>query len=298
MTNRPAPLSKRILAALLDLMIIYILVTLATLLISLTPLGATFNDLNSEYEALYNSYAIQEGYGKWVDISGVSSMSYTTNSSIFSKFQSAALADSHFVEVMKETKNYYLIINLIAVAIVEALYLFLVPFLTKKGQTFGKIVVGLGVIDANNDTYLTSKQKIIRFAVGFGVETILMMILFQNNLSTVIFMSPLIVLMTIMISSKKQALHDMVSRAKVVDIHSATIFETVEEKEAYDASLKTDVTIEEIVEDDNEVIDGEIVETSTSEVVEEEKTEEVEETPEETVVEEPTEKDSSLDPKD
>ena len=296
MTNKPAPLGGRILAAVLDLILIYILVIIATAIISVTPLGETFNTLNSEYETMYNSYALKEGYGVWVDVSGVSSLSFVNNSSIISRFQSAALQDSHFVDVMKETKNYYLIINLIAVTVVEVLYLFLVPFLNKKGQTVGKMITGLGVIDANNDTYLTSKQKLIRFAVGFGVETILMMILFQNNLGTVLFMSPLIVLMTIMISPRKQSLHDIASHSKVVDIRSATIFETVEEKEAYDATLRTGETSVEVDEDDKEVIDGEIVEIPTSEVVEKDMPEETVETPEEPVVEEPIEKDSSSDP--
>jgi hypothetical protein len=65
MTNNPAQLSKRILAALLHLMMIYFLVIKKTWLVSLTPLGTTFNNYNGHYEELYNSFAIKEGYGVW-----------------------------------------------------------------------------------------------------------------------------------------------------------------------------------------------------------------------------------------
>lgn len=286
MTNKPAQMSKRILAALLDLMMIYFLVVFATWLVSLTPLGTAFNEVNSKYEAMYNSFALKEGYGVWVQNSGSSSLSFmsgSVGSSLFSNFQSAALADSTFVETMKTTKNYYLLINIISVVLVESLYLGLMPILNKKGQTFGKMVMGLGVVDANNDILASRKQKVIRFAMGVGVETVLVMLLFQNNVGMVIFMSPLIVLMTIMISQKKQALHDVVAKTKVVDLHTATIFETVEEKEAYDASLMNDTT-----SSDEDNIDEEIVEP---EVIEEESQEEPTEVIEPEVVQEDTQDD-------
>ena len=268
MTNKPAQLSKRILAALLDLMIIYFLVIFATWLVSLTPLGTTFNNYNSTYEELYNSFAIKEGYGVWVENSGSSSLSFVSNSSIFSNFQSAALADSTFVETMKTTRNFYLLITILAVVIVESLYLGLLPILNKKGQTLGKMIMGLGVIDAKYDLLASRKQKTIRFAMGVGVETILVMLLFSNNTGMVIFMSPLIVLMTILLSPTKQALHDTISKTKVVDLYSATIFNSIEEKEEYDASLKNDNEVEETFDEDNlSPIETEI--TETTEIVEE-----------------------------
>ena len=181
MTNKPAQLSKRILAAVLDLMMIYFLVIFATWLISLTPLGTAFNNYNKEYETLYNSFAIKEGYGVWVQNSGSSSLSFVSNSSIFANFQSAALADSTFVSTMKTTRNYYLIINILSVLLVEVLYLGLIPVLNKKGQTLGKMVMGLGVLDAKYDMFASRKQKLIRALMGVGVETVLVMLIFSNN---------------------------------------------------------------------------------------------------------------------
>ena len=266
MTNKPAQLGKRILAALLDLMMIYFLVIFATWLISLTPLGAAFNKSNEEYEALYNSFALQEGYHVWVQNSGVSSISLVSNSSIFSNFQSAALANSTFVSVMKTTRNYYLIINILSVLIVESLYLGLMPVLNKKGQTFGKMVMGLGVLDAKYDMFASRKQKVIRALMGVGVETVLVMLLFSNNVGMVIFMSPLIVLMTILISPSKQALHDSISKTKVVDLYTATIFNSKEEKEEFDASLKHGE--KNIDEENSEPIEVEFTEQGEPEVEE------------------------------
>lgn len=270
MTNKPAQLSKRILAAVLDLMMIYFLVIFATWLISLTPLGTAFNNYNKEYETLYNSFAIKEGYGVWVQNSGSSSLSFVSNSSIFANFQSAALADSTFVSTMKTTRNYYLIINILSVLLVEVLYLGLIPVLNKKGQTLGKMVMGLGVLDAKYDMFASRKQKLIRALMGVGVETVLVMLIFSNNTGMVIFMSPLIVLMTIMISPSKQALHDSISKTKVVDLYTATIFNSIEEKEEFDNSLKHGE--EDMDEETFEPIETEITETEEP-VVEEVETE-------------------------
>lgn len=270
MTNKPAQLSKRILAAVLDLMMIYFLVIFATWLISLTPLGTAFNNYNKEYETLYNSFAIKEGYGVWVQNSGSSSLSFVSNSSVFANFQSAALADSTFVSTMKSTRNYYLIINILSVLLVEVLYLGLIPVLNKKGQTLGKMVMGLGVLDAKYDMFASRKQKLIRALMGVGVETVLVMLIFSNNTGMVIFMSPLIVLMTIMISPSKQALHDSISKTKVVDLYTATIFNSIEEKEEFDNSLKHGE--EDMDEETFEPIETEITETEEP-VVEEVETE-------------------------
>ena len=44
-----------------------------------------------------------------------------------------------------------------------------------------------------------------------------------------------------MLSQNRQALHDLISHAKVVELRTATIFDSIEEKESYDAKYLTEL---------------------------------------------------------
>ena len=269
MTNRPATIGKRILAALMDFLIIYMLVMVVTFILSLTPLGDLYNDAYNQYKILYDSYAVQAGVGRCVESNSTSIVSIISSytSSMYNAFTSAALADTAFVANMNTMMKYYFIINVVAIAVVESIFLLLIPMLSKKGQTVGKMMMGLAVIDIRYDMYLSKKNKAIRFAMGFFVETLLILFLFRkSDITMVNIFSPLLVFMTIMMSQQKQALHDVVSHAKVVDLRTATIFESIEEKEAYDAEL---LKQEDNPEDELDIIDTEIEEVE-EEVIDDE----------------------------
>ena len=238
MTNKPAKMMPRISAALIDFLIIYLFVYGLTFLITLTPLGDLYNEAYMKYNDLYNSYLVQMNLGSFVDSSGTSVISlvssYTSND--VALFNSTVTADPNFNSAMEKALNLYFIINLISITIVELVFLFVIPFFNKKGQTVGKIIMGLGVIDIRNDMFLDRKHKVFRFLGGFLIETVLLLFVFKNNnISMVAMFSPMLVLMMIMLSQNKQALHDVVSHAKVVELRTATIFDSLEEKEAYDA---------------------------------------------------------------
>ena len=260
MTNRPAPMGKRILAALMDFLVIYMLVMVVTFVLSLTSLGTAYSEAYDQYKVLYDSYAVQAGIGSWISSNSTSVVSIISSytSSMYNAFTSAALADTVFVEHMNTMMKYYIWINVIAIAIVEAIFLLLIPVTNKKGQTIGKMMMGLAVVDIRYDMYLSKQNKLIRFAVGFGIETLLILFLFRkSDITMVNIFSPLLVFMTIMLSQQRQALHDVVSHAKVVDLRTATIFESIEEKEAYDAEL---LKKKEEDKDDEDPIDAEIEE--------------------------------------
>ena len=108
MTNRPAPMGKRILAALMDFLVIYMLVMVATFVLSLTSLGTAYSEAYDQYKVLYDSYAVQAGIGSWVSSNSTSIVSIVSSytSSMYSAFTSAALGDTVFVEHMNTMMKY------------------------------------------------------------------------------------------------------------------------------------------------------------------------------------------------
>ena len=238
MTNKPASLLKRIVAAVIDMIMIVTIVQFIIMLITQTPLGKAYNEAYNEYMTLYSSYAISLGLGEYVLSNSTSVLSIISGytSSQVEMFNSLTQADSHFMEVYKNASNYYFYINVSAIFVTEFVLLGLVPYFTKYNQTCGKIIMRLGCIDIKYDMPMNKKNKIFRFLGSFMVETFAVLLLFKDSsLSAVIFMSPLIVLAIIMFSNQKQALHDVLGNCKVVDLKEATIFGSKEEKEAYDA---------------------------------------------------------------
>ena len=82
--------------------------------------------------------------------------------------------------------------------------------------------------------------------------------------------SPMVVLTIIMFSQNKQALHDVFAHANVVDLKTATIFDSIEEKEAYDAKLMNEK------ENKNETIEIEANEIDEEDPFDKEEVKEVE----------------------
>lgn len=274
MTNKPASLTKRILAAAIDFIAILILISCIMAVINLTPIVKIYEDTANSANGLYNSLATSLGIGTLVDVSGVISLS--VNSSVTSEdlnyFNSVLSEHTEFISFYNKAMNYRLLINILAIAIAEAIYLLVIPLLNKKGQTPGKMLFDLGVIDIRYDMFLDKKNKVIRFLVGFGIETCLLLWMFKSSGAMMVAMfAPLLVLTMIIFSQNKQALHDLLSHAKVVDLKTATIFNSVEEKEEYDAQYLGKEEVEEVLDEDD-VIETEIVEKEEN--TKEEKTEE------------------------
>ena len=259
MTNKPVALSKRVLAALIDLIAIVVLVMLVMEIINLTPLLTKYNSIADEANGIYNSLAISMNIGELKEVNGVLSLEVNSNvtSSDLTNFQTILSSNNEFLTLYNKAMNFRLLINIIAIGIVEVGYLLLFPLFNKKGQTPGKVIIGLGVLDNRYDMFLDKKNKVIRFLVGFIVETCLMLWIFrQSSAMMVAVFSPMVVLTIIMFSQNKQALHDVLSHANVVDLKTATIFNSIEEKQAYDAELlsqkeeNTEVIEAEVEEDD------------------------------------------------
>lgn len=268
MSNKPVSLTKRILAASIDFIAILLLISLLMSVLNLTPIVKGYEDAANAANGLYNSLATSLGLGSLVDVNGVINLSLNSNvtSEDLNYFNSVLSSNTEFISFYDKAMNYRLFINILVIGVVEAIYLLLIPLLNKKGQTPGKMLFDLGVIDIRYDMFLDKKNKVIRFLVGFGIETCLLLWLFKSSGAMMVAMfSPLLVLTMIMFSQNKQALHDLLSHAKVVDLKVATIFNSKEEKEEYDAKY-LNKEVEEETDDinDDEIIETEIVEKDDS----------------------------------
>ena len=234
MTNKPAPLGRRILAALIDMIMIVTIVQFLLILISQSPLGNPTRD----FITLQNSYLAEHGLGEYVTSNGVTSFVQHSSiaDSLIESFNSFAVNNNEYMSAYNKYLDSYFWNSVLAIFVVEFVLLGLVPFFNKHYQTCGKVIMKLGVIDEKYDMHLSTKNRIFRFLGSFVIETFAILLFFKGTMIDVVtIMSPLIVLTIIMLSSQKQALHDVLARSKVVDLRTAIIFGSVGEKEAYDA---------------------------------------------------------------
>ena len=269
MTNKPAALGKRIVAALIDMIMIVTIVQFLLILISQSPLG----DPTRDFIILQNSYLAEFGLGEYVTSNGVTSFVQHSSiaDSLIESFNSFAVNNNEYMTAYNKYLDSYFWNSVLAIFVVEFVLLGIVPFFNKHYQTCGKVIMRLGVIDEKYDMNLGTKNRVFRFLGSFVIETFAILLFFKGTMIDVVtIMSPLIVLTIIMFSSQKQALHDVLAKSKVVDLRTAVIFESVGEKEAYDAEYMETHQDELNFDTDKKVKKEEPIEAEVEEVIDDE----------------------------
>ena len=269
MTNKPAALGKRIVAALIDMIMIVTIVQFLLILISQSPLG----DPTRDFIVLQNSYLAEFGLGEYVTSNGVTSFVQHSSlaDSLIESFNSFAVNNNEYMTAYNKYLDSYFWNSVLAIFVVEFVLLGIVPFFNKHYQTCGKVIMRLGVIDEKYDMNLETKNRVFRFLGSFVIETFAILLFFKGTMIDVVtIMSPLIVLTIIMFSSQKQALHDVLAKSKVVDLRTAVIFESVGEKEAYDAEYMETHQDELNFDTDKKVKKEEPIEAEVEEVIDDE----------------------------
>ena len=269
MTNKPAALGKRIVAALIDMIMIVTIVQFLLILISQSPLG----DPTRDFIVLQNSYLAEFGLGEYVTSNGVTSFVQHSSiaDSLIESFNSFAVNNNEYMSAYNKYLDSYFWNSVLAIFVVEFVLLGIVPFFNKHYQTCGKVIMRLGVIDEKYDMNLGTKNRVFRFLGSFVIETFAILLFFKGTMIDVVtIMSPLIVLTIIMFSSQKQALHDVLAKSKDVDLRTAVIFESVGEKEAYDAEYMETHQDELNFDTDKKVKKEEPIEAEVEEVIDDE----------------------------
>lgn len=107
----------------------------------------------------------------------------------------------------------------------EILVFFVLPLIFKNGQTLGKKLMRLGLVNSKG-LKVANWAVFARFIIGiYAVESIISVLTFSP---VPLLLSFLIALFT----KKKTALHDLIAGTRVIDIDKTIIFETFEEKSA------------------------------------------------------------------
>ena len=130
----------------------------------------------------------------------------------------------------------------IALGIALIVLYFIIPMVTKYGQTLGKKLMGLGVVNIKDGTPVNKVTTAIRF-FAFGI--------IEFFLSFILYYLPLIISFVITMFNKKgQAIHDFLARTTVVDLIMLQYENIYEENQT---QQNTNIQEDAIVVESNEV---------------------------------------------
>lgn len=237
---------KRLSAYLLDGILTVILAIGVALLLSGTmnynEYNAKVTEAYEKYEAQYNTsfQVTEQEYSAWTEE------------------QKQALEDASDALLADEDAmyNYHMTVNIIMVITSASIILsllvveLLVPLLLKNGQTLGKKVFGLCVV-RTDCVRITGLQLAMRTILGkIVIETMVPVYLLLMLIFGIVGMPATVIMagvfigqgVSLVFTSRNAAIHDLVAGTAVADIHSQLIFDTTEEKIAFQKKVHTERT--------------------------------------------------------
>lgn len=236
-----ANLWKRISAALLDLILLFILAVGAALLLSyMLDYDGYAKQLEDRYTAVEREYGLsldltEEEYNA---LSEGEREAYDKALNALNEDQTAAYAYGMMINLS------FLMITF-SVLIAYLLLEFLVPLLFGNGQTFGKKIFGIAVMQSDgvklSSILLFARTVLGKFAVETMVPAYIILMIFLGFLGfggTLLIGILLAVQLFLFAFTKGHTLiHDKLSQTVTVDLASQMIFDTREELVAYKTKL-------------------------------------------------------------
>lgn len=245
MLNKPASFSRRICAALIDIVliaIIYILMHYITT--SIANAIFHYNDLISEangYLNQYYDYAVKAGL-----------VIYNSESELYKFVEGITAESTEYVdfmasELIKNLENQYSIacnkINIIKlvkfmidILVAESIFFLVIPLIRKDNATLGKVFMKLSVIN-KKDIRASKLQIVVRFLALYAVETIFFYFFFEE---LAIIILPLVEIAFICFTKQRLAMHDFFAGTKVIENETAIVFDNIEEIEDYYSQKEKD----------------------------------------------------------
>lgn len=237
---------KRLSAYLLDGILTVILAVGVALLLSST---LNYNEYNAKVTQAYEKYEAQ--YNTSFQVTEQEYSSWTEE-------QKQALEDASDALLADEDAmyNYHMTVNIIMVITSAGIILslliveLLVPLLLKNGQTLGKKVFGLCVV-RTDCVRITGLQLAMRTILGkIVIETMLPVYLLLMLIFGIVGMPATVIMagvfigqgVSLVFTSRNAAIHDLVAGTAVADIHSQLIFDTTEEKIAFQKKVHAERT--------------------------------------------------------
>ncbi len=236
-----ASVYKRISAFLFDVIMLSIVTVGCALLMSvIVRYSAHYEAYREAYDEAYARYEAE--YGVTFDISEETYDAFTEEER--ANYDAASQAFSYDEEV---SRGYALIFNLTFIVVTFGLLLghmimeFVVPMLLKNGQTLGKKMFGIGLIQSNGvrlrPMALFARTLLGKFTIEAMIPTsILIMILFTNlGLTGTILLLVLfaVQIVTMIVTKNRSCIHDLLAGTVAVDFASQMVFDSEEELIAY-----------------------------------------------------------------
>lgn len=235
---------KRVSAWLFDGILMVILTVCAALLLSS---ALHFDDYNTKVTEAYEHY--EEVYGTSFQVTQEEYETWTDQ-------QMQALEDASKALLADEDAmyNYHMTVNLIMIITSASILLsllvleFVIPLLLKNGQTLGKKIFGLCVV-RTDCVRITPLQLAVRTILGKAtIETmvpvyLLLMLLFgiTGLPATTILLALMAGQIICLVATRRNAaIHDLVAGTGVADYNSQMIFDTTEDKIAFQKSIHAD----------------------------------------------------------
>ncbi len=220
--SKQGTIVKRVIASLIDISF-FLIVTMVLFSYICNPLANKIANLN---EKQVEYYEIGEDYN--VFLWDEKLQSYVTNKEATAEENKSFLEDEKIVVLEKEISK-IILVELIVSSTVSAITLYLlIPLLNKRNKTIGKYVLGFKIVDYEGNA--PKKLQIALREVSFIVIELFMGILTYG-------VTPLISLALVMFNDNGLAIHDYISKTKVV--RNEEVVEEVinEEEDEYYKSL-------------------------------------------------------------
>ncbi|MCQ2087518.1 MAG: RDD family protein [Bacilli bacterium] len=237
-------LIKRISAFLLDFVLIAIIATFFAWIVSLiTNYSSILQEFNGHYARYEAMYGISLTDPKLFE-------TYTEEQlATYKDAINAMNADPEVIKCWGLVSNLPVIMVSVGFLMACLIVEFIVPIIFKNGQTVGKKVFKLGVINENG-VICTKFQMFARAILGkYTIEYMIPgIIIVMMGLGTIGFIGPIILLAIIgtnigvvIANPNRPFIHDLVARTVVCDLSTQKTFQTYEEMIAYREQIDKEI---------------------------------------------------------
>ncbi len=214
---------QRLVAFLFDLIIIFFL-NFTLSVIAIVPISNHFgyDDLVQEY----NAQLLEFNLGEYDE----NNEFVIFNFDDINQDDLQAFYDDPEAKAISNRKYVFDLIQISAgLFIAEIIVMFIVPLLFKNGQTLGKKLMKLGLVD-NYGLRVKPMNVFVRFLIGWFVFETAMSLITMTMFGLPIFI--LVSMLMLLLTKNKRALHDVIGSTIVVSLDKMVVFDSGEERQA------------------------------------------------------------------
>ena len=235
--TQKAGMAKRISAWLLDIILLAVAATGFAVVVSM---AVGFDKTSDKLEEYYYHYESEYGINLGITEEESAALTPEEEAKYYKAFE-AMDADEDLIKTYRLTVNLSLVILSLAILLAYLLTEFAVPLFFGNGQTIGKKIFGLCLMQ-KDQTKLKPLALAVRTLLGkYAVETMipaLMMVMLLGGMigSTATMAIGLLLAIQILVmyrSPVNAAIHDVFAATVVVDMKSQKIFDDLKAKEEY-----------------------------------------------------------------